>query len=78
MSPAAVLFRELRRLGYGGGLTTLKLYLDTLKPTPQAEPPIPFETQLAARCRPILPLFARRRSLVGVHCHARLEPSCVC
>ena len=29
--PAAVLFRELRALGYSGGLTTLKMYLATLK-----------------------------------------------
>jgi transposase len=43
--PAVVLFGELRRLGYDGGLTTLKLYLARLKPTPKAEPLIRFETE---------------------------------
>ena len=43
--PAAVLFRELRMLGYSGGLTTLKLYLATLKPRTPAEPLIRFETE---------------------------------
>lgn len=43
--PAAVLFRELKALGYTGGLTTLKLYLARLKPAPKAEPLIRFETE---------------------------------
>lgn len=43
--PAAVLFRELQALGYRGGLTTLKLYLARLKPVPQSEPLIRFETE---------------------------------
>ena len=43
--PAAVLFRELRALGYSGGLTTLKLYLATLKPAAEAAPLIRFETE---------------------------------
>jgi transposase len=40
-----VLFRELQTLGYSGGLTTLKLYLAGLKPTPQSEPLLLFETE---------------------------------
>jgi transposase len=43
--PAAVLFRELRALGYSGGLTTLKMYLATLKPAAEAAPLIRFETE---------------------------------
>jgi transposase len=42
---AAVLLGELKRLGYSGGLTTLKLYLTTFKPAPKAEPLIRFETE---------------------------------
>jgi transposase len=43
--PAAVLFRELKALGYGGGLTTLKLHLMKLKPTPTNAPLMRFETE---------------------------------
>jgi transposase len=43
--PAAVLFRELRALGYGGGLTTLKLHLARLKPAPKVDAVIRFETE---------------------------------
>jgi transposase len=43
--PAAVLFRELKALGYDGGLTTLKLHLIKLTPTPANEPLIRFETE---------------------------------
>lgn len=43
--PAAVLLGELKRLGYSGGLTTLKLYLAKVKPRAEAEPLIRFETE---------------------------------
>ena len=43
--PAVVLFRELKRLGYIGGLTTLKLHLIKIKPSAQAERLIRFETE---------------------------------
>jgi len=43
--PAAVLFRELKALGYEGGLTTLKLHLIKLKPALVKEPLIRFETE---------------------------------
>jgi transposase len=43
--PAVVLFRELKALGYAGGLTTLKLHLIKLKPTPANQPLIRFETE---------------------------------
>jgi transposase len=65
--PAAVLFRELRALGYSGGLTTLKMYLATLKPAAAAAPLIRF-------CHHP----ARRGSFVGVHRDARLEPCGLC
>jgi transposase len=44
-SPAVVLFRELKALGYAGGPTTLKLHLIKLKPTPASQPLIRFETE---------------------------------
>jgi transposase len=42
--PATVLLRELKALGYGGGLTTLKMFLATLKPAVKVAPLIRFET----------------------------------
>jgi hypothetical protein len=36
--PAVVMFREIKALGYDGGLTTLKLHLTKLKPSPANEP----------------------------------------
>ena len=35
--PAAALFGELKRLGYSGGLTTLKLYLAKVKPRSETD-----------------------------------------
>jgi transposase len=43
--PAVVIFRELKALGCDGGLTTSKLHLVKLKPTPANEPLIRFETE---------------------------------
>jgi transposase len=43
--PAPVLLRELRALGYPGGISILKDHLATLKPVAQPEPLIRFETE---------------------------------
>jgi transposase len=43
--PATVLLRELRALGYAGGVSILKDHLATLKPVAKPEPPIRFETE---------------------------------
>lgn len=43
--PATVLQRELRALGYTGGLSILKEHLATLKPVARPEPLIRFETE---------------------------------
>jgi len=42
--PATVLLRELRTLGYAGGISILKDHLSTLKPVARPEPLIRFET----------------------------------
>ena len=42
--PATVLIREIRELGYTGGISQLKAFLTTLKPRQLAEPVIRFET----------------------------------
>ena len=42
--PATVLIREIRELGYAGGISQLKVHLATLKPTRVAEPLVRFET----------------------------------
>ena len=44
-SPATVLLRELRTLGYPGGVSILKDHLATLKPVALPEPLIRFETE---------------------------------
>lgn len=43
--PATVLLRELRSLGYAGGISILKDHLTTLKPVAKPEPLIRFETE---------------------------------
>jgi transposase len=43
--PATVLLRELKALGYPGGISILKDHLATLKPVAKAEPLIRFETE---------------------------------
>lgn len=43
--PATVLLREIRTLGYPGGISQLKVFLGTLKPKPVVEPLVRFETQ---------------------------------
>jgi Leucine rich repeat len=67
--PAAVLFGELKRLGYSGGLTTLKLYLAKVKPRAEAEPLIRFEAEPGRRCRPISPRFGA--VLIAYRCSSR-------
>src|SRR5579864_5446746 len=43
--PATVLLRELRALGYAGGISILKDHLATLRPVAKPEPLIRFETE---------------------------------
>lgn len=43
--PAVVLLRELRDLGYRGGLTQLKVFVNAHKPKPVTEPLVRFETE---------------------------------
>ncbi len=43
---AVVLLRELQERGYAGGITQLKEYLRTIRPRPELEPVVRFETPL--------------------------------
>ena len=43
--PVTVLLRELRALGYAGGISILKDHLGTLRPVAKLEPLIRFETE---------------------------------
>jgi transposase len=43
--PATVVLRELRALGYGGGISILKQHLATLRPAGKPDPVIRFETE---------------------------------
>jgi transposase len=42
--PAVVLFREIRQRGYRGGETCMKEFVRSLRPLPQADPVVRFET----------------------------------
>ncbi|MFP3011687.1 MAG: IS21 family transposase [Rickettsia sp.] len=42
--PGTVIFQEIKELGYKGGITQLRDYLRSIKPVPQAEEVIRFET----------------------------------
>jgi transposase len=44
--PATVLQREIAEQGYTGGLTKLRAFLRTLRPTPPADPVVRFETMM--------------------------------
>ena len=43
--PAVVLFREIRQRGYRGGQTRVKDFVRSLRPPPQADPVVRFETE---------------------------------
>jgi hypothetical protein len=55
--PATVPLRELRALGYQGGITVLKEHLGALRPLAKPEPLIRFETQPGRQMRVDLPPF---------------------
>jgi transposase len=58
-----------------GGLTTLKLYLARLKPTPQSEPLLLFETEPGRQPQADLATIQRgRRAPVSIHCDSRPQP----
>jgi hypothetical protein len=51
--PATVLLRELRALGYQGGISILKDHLATLRPVAKPEPLIRFETEPGRQLQPL-------------------------
>ena len=42
--PATVLFREIRALGYAGGVSQLRAFMRTIRPQGAADPVVRFET----------------------------------
>lgn len=54
-----MLLREIRAQGYGGAITQLKEYLRTIRPTPEAEPLIRFETPPGAQLQIDFVVFRR-------------------
>ena len=72
--PATVLLRELRALGYAGGVSILKDHLATLKPVARPEPLIRFETEPGPDAGRLRDHSARQGSAGGVHRDAGVEP----
>ena len=73
--PATVLLRELRALGYAGGVSILKDHLATLKPVARPEPLIRFETEPGRQMQADFATIRRGQgSAGGVHRDAGLEP----
>jgi transposase len=57
--PAPVLLREIRELGYEGGLTQLKVYMAEIQPRKQDEPLIRFETEAGHQMQVDFVVFRR-------------------
>lgn len=57
--PAPVLLREIREQGYGGGLTTLKVYLAVMRPPKKEERLIRFETEPGRQMQADFVIFKR-------------------
>jgi transposase len=72
--PATVLLRELRALGYPGGISTLKDNLAKLKPVAKPEPLIRFETDPGRQMQADFATLRRGEDRLSVHRDARLEP----
>jgi transposase len=64
--PATVLLRELRALGYAGGISILKDHLATLKPVAQPEPLIRFETDPGRQMQADFATIRRGKDRLGV------------
>jgi transposase len=64
--PATVLLRELRALGYPGGVSILKDHLATLKPVAKPEPLIRFETEPGRQMQADFATIRRRKDRLAV------------
>ena len=64
--PATVLLRELRALGYQGGISILKDYLATLRPVAKPEPLIRFETEPGRQMQADFATIRRGRDRLSV------------
>src|ERR1700730_2739626 len=68
--PATVLLRELRALGYAGGVSILKDHLARLKPVAKPEPLIRFETEPGRRMQADFATIRRAASSNIAYCAA--------
>ena len=64
--PATVLLREIRRLGYRGGYSTLKDYLATMRPVATPEPVIRFEADPGRQMQADFATIRRGRDRLAV------------
>ena len=64
--PATVLLRELKALGYAGGISILKEYLATLRPVAKPEPLIRFETEPGRQLQADFATIRRGRDRLAV------------
>ncbi len=64
--PATVLLRELRALGYGGGISILKEHLGLLRPIVRPEPLIRFETEPGRQMQVDFAIIRRGRDRLSV------------
>jgi len=60
--PATSLLPELRQLGYKGGITMLRMYLQTLKPVARPDPVVRFETAPGQQMQVDWVVFRRGKS----------------
>jgi len=60
--PATVLMREVREQGYDGGVTQLKEFLAAVRPTPEPEPIVRFETAPGEQMQIDFVVFRRTQS----------------
>lgn len=60
--PATVLLREIQQQGYSGGITQLKVWLNSLKPKVEKVPPVRFETPPGLQMQADFTLIRRGRS----------------
>jgi len=61
---ATVLLREVRNLGYDGGITQLKEYLRLIRPAIEPEPVVRFETEPGRQAQIDFIVFRRRPSML--------------
>ena len=60
--PATVLFSEIKSIGYKGGISTLRNYLQQIKPTANTRPLVRFETEPGEQMQVDFAVFSYKRA----------------